>query len=71
MEEKSNSAPGGSELIEQARIRRGKTARRLAERGATTPIDKTKYAVTARSRATSRRTLPAWEGREVSRRGAG
>ena len=63
MEEKINSAPDGSELIEQARIRREKL-KKITEEGHN-PYLKTKYAVTARS-GDVKENFAAWEGKEVS-----
>ena len=62
MEEIVNGADG-SELIEQARIRREKL-KKLSEEG-NNPYLKTKYSVTARS-GQVKGDFSAWEGREVS-----
>ena len=62
MEENINGAEG-SELIEQARIRREKLSK-LTQEG-NNPYQKTKFAVTARSEQV-KGDFSAWEGKEVS-----
>ena len=62
MEENINGAEG-SELIEQARIRREKLSKLTLE--GNNPYQKTKFAVTARSEQV-KGDFSAWEGKEVS-----
>ncbi len=62
MEENINGAEG-SELIEQARIRREKLSKLTLE--GNNPYQKTKFAITARSEQV-KGDFSAWEGKEVS-----